>query len=137
MIAVDTNVIAYLYLESERSTASERLLAKDPEWAAPALWRSEFRNILALYLRKGVLDYEVALQIMREAENLMAATEFEIASALVLALARDSHCSAYDCEFIALARYLEIPLVTADRQLIQTFPDTAFDLGEFVKASFS
>jgi len=134
VIVVDTNVIAYLYVESERSEASERLLLKDPVWAAPLLWRSEFRNILALYLRKDLLDFEAVLQIMREAETLMAAAEYEIASALVLALARDSQCSAYDCEFIALARYLEIPLVTADRQLIQTFPDTASDLGEFIAA---
>jgi len=137
VIAVDTNVIAYLYLEGERSSASERLLAKDPEWIAPILWRSEFRNILALYLRRGVLDFEAALQIMREAENLMAAAEFEPASALVLALVRDSHCSAYDCEFVALARYLDIPLVTADRQLVQNFPETACDLVDFVNAQAS
>ena len=134
MIVVDTNVIAYLYLDGERSMASERLLAKVPEWIAPALWRSEFRNILALYLRKGRLGFDAALQIMAEAESLMAATEYELASAQVLALVRDSDCSAYDCEFVALARYLEIPLVTADRKLIQSFPGTVFDFAEFVGA---
>ena len=133
MIVVDTNVIAYLYLDSERSMASERLLAKDPEWIAPTLWRSEFRNILALYLRKGRLEFEAAVEIMREAESLMAAVEYELASALVLALVRDSDCSAYDCEFVALARYLGIPLVTADRQLVRSFPETACALDEFVE----
>ncbi len=50
MIVVDTNVIAYLYLSNERSQQVERLLEKDSEWAAPLLWRSELRNVLALYL---------------------------------------------------------------------------------------
>ena len=36
-----------------------------------------------------------------------------------------SHCSAYDCEFVALALELEVPLVTADRQLLRSFPRIA------------
>ena len=47
MIAVDTNVIADLYLESEFTARAEALLEIDSDWAAPLLWRSEFRNILA------------------------------------------------------------------------------------------
>ena len=51
MIVTDTNVIAYLYLEGERSVQVEKVLEKDPHWVAPLLWRSEFRNVLALYMR--------------------------------------------------------------------------------------
>ncbi|MBL7164528.1 MAG: type II toxin-antitoxin system VapC family toxin, partial [Anaerolineales bacterium] len=58
MIVVDTNIIAYLYLESERSSQAERLLEKDTQWSAPLLWRSEFRNVLALYIRKKELSLE-------------------------------------------------------------------------------
>lgn len=54
MIVVDTNVLAYLYLPGEYTAAAEALLAHDPDWAAPVLWRSEFRNILAGYLRVSV-----------------------------------------------------------------------------------
>ena len=42
-------------------------------------------------------------------------------SATVLALAASSNCSAYDCEFVALADYLDVPLVTADRKLKTRF----------------
>lgn len=49
MIVVDSNVLAYLYLPGEYSTAAEALLEQDSDWAAPILWRSEFRNILAGY----------------------------------------------------------------------------------------
>jgi len=55
MTVVDTNIIASLYLEAQRSTQVERLLEKDAQWVAPILWRSGFRNVLALYLRKGYL----------------------------------------------------------------------------------
>jgi predicted nucleic acid-binding protein len=35
---------------------------------------------------------------------------------------RDSDCSAYDCEFVALAVQLEIKLVTMDKKLLKSFP---------------
>lgn len=66
MIVVDTNIIAYLYLPHDCTDAAERLLIKQPEWAAPLLWRSEFRNVLALYLRKGVLTFDQDIQSNRK-----------------------------------------------------------------------
>ena len=80
MIVVDTNVIAYLYLEGERSSQAEQLLEKNAQWAAPVLWRSEFRNVLALYIRKKHLSLDQAHQIMREAMLLMQGREYEIVS---------------------------------------------------------
>ena len=52
MIVVDSNILAYLYLPGEFTAAAEALLEREPEWAAPPLWRSEFRNLLAGYLRR-------------------------------------------------------------------------------------
>ncbi len=71
MIVVDTNIIGYLYLTSDRSSQAEKALAKDPQWAAPLLWRSELRNVLALYIRKKILSLAEAQQIMDEAISLM------------------------------------------------------------------
>ncbi len=48
MIVVDTNVVGYLFLSSEKSVLAERALEKDNEWATPILWRSEFRNVLSV-----------------------------------------------------------------------------------------
>ena len=43
-----------------------------------------------------------------------------------------SECSAYDCEYVALAEELAVPLVTAYRQLLRTFPDRAISPKDFV-----
>ena len=70
MIVVDSNILAYLYLPGEFSGAAEALLEQDPEWAAPMLWRSEFRNILATYMRRKTLTLEQARHLQAEAEAL-------------------------------------------------------------------
>ncbi|HBY98965.1 MAG TPA: VapC toxin family PIN domain ribonuclease [Chloroflexi bacterium] len=134
MIVVDTNVIGYLYLTSKHSNQAEQVLVKEPRWAAPLLWRSEFRNVLALYIRKGLLSVQEALQIMDEALTLMQGREYEVASLSVLGLMAGSTCSAYDCEFVALAQDLEVPLVSVDRQVLEQFPETAVSLEQFVAA---
>lgn len=121
MIVVDTNLIAYLLLRGERTAAAERTYQKDSEWAAPTLWRSEFRNVLAIYLRRGSLHLRQALKHARDAETLIEGREFAVETARVLRLAVQSGCSAYDCEFVALAHDLGVPLITSDRKLLYRF----------------
>ena len=134
MIVVDTNIIVYLHITSEHSMQAEQAVLKDPLWVAPLLWRSEFRNVLALYVRRRFLDLEEAEQVMDKALHLMQGREYQVASHLVLALTASSTCSAYDCEFVALAKDLNIPLITTDRQILRQFPDIATGLAEFTGA---
>lgn len=128
MIVVDSNVVAYLYLPGEHTERAEALLEKDADWAAPLLWRSEFRNILAGYIRRKTLTFETARDLQMEAESLLAGAEHEVDSRLVLELVRDSDCSAYDCEFVALAMSLGVKLVTEDKKLLKAFPRHAVAL---------
>lgn len=102
MIVVDTSVLAYLYLPGAYTAAAESLFERDADWVAPVLWRSEFRSILAGYMRRGELTFEQACGLQREAERLLAGSEFEPDSLSVLELVRDGDCSAHDCEFVAL-----------------------------------
>ncbi len=132
MIVVDTNIIAYLYLESDRSAQAEKLLEIDSQWAAPLLWRSELSNVLALYMRASHLSINQAQQIMQEALSLMQGREYEIVPFHVLELVASSSCSAYDCEFVALAEDLETPLVTTDKKVLKEFPRIAVSLDEFI-----
>lgn len=128
MIVVDANVLAYLQLPGVHTPAAEVLLKSDPDWVAPILWRSEFRNVLAGYLRLGTLTLDQACRIQDETEDLMRETEYEVDSASVLRLLPDSDCSAYDCEYVALATKLGVSLVTRDKQVLRAFPDIAVAL---------
>ena len=128
MIVVDTNVLAYLYLPGEHTSAAEALLEREPDWCAPILWRSEFRNILAGYVRRKDISFEQATSLQAEAEGLLAGYEYEVESRAVLELVRDSDCSAYDCEFIALAMKLDTKLFTMDKKLLRAFPNRALPI---------
>lgn len=128
MIVVDTNVVVHLYVRHALTGASEALQRADSEWSAPLLWRSEMRNVLTSHCRIGALTLDAALAIQAEAEDLLAGHEYEIDSAAVMRLAVESGCSAYDCEFVALAQALGVKLVTLDAQLLAAFPETAVAL---------
>lgn len=128
MIVVDSNVLAYLYLPGDFTADAESLMLREPAWAAPVLWRSQFRNILSASIRRESLSFEQAMDIQREAESLMSGLEFEVDSGAVLELVRDSDCSAYDCEFIALAIKLDTQVITMDKKLLKAFPDKAVAL---------
>ena len=132
MIVVDTNIIGYMYLSSDHSEQAEKALLIDSEWVAPILWRSEFRNVLAIYIRKNILMLEEAVRIMDEATTLMQGGEYEAVSLQVLQLVGESTCSAYDCEFVALARDLDVRLLTVDNQILKQFPIEAISLDEYV-----
>lgn len=131
MIVVDTNVIASLWVPNDMEEMAYKVLAIDPDWIAPLLWRSEFRNVLTIYLRADILDFYTILQAAEEAEQLMASGEFEVNSNQVLTFVSESSCSAYDCEFVALADDLNIKLVTFDKKVLRGFPDIAIHPTKF------
>ena len=133
MIVADTNLIAYLLIPGAQTPAVREVLRRDPSWSAPLLWRSEFRNVLALYLRQQALSLADAFVFMEEAETLLAGREYAMESAPVLRLAEQSGCSAYDCEFVHLAQELAVPLVTSDAKLRRAFPQLAVSPDDFTR----
>lgn len=132
MIVVDTNVICYLFLPSQHKSLIDNLLRYDPDWVAPQLWISEFRNALTGYLRHQIIPFEEALPIMAQAESFFHGRIFKVDSSQVLKLVNQSSCSAYDCEFVALAQYLHVPLLTFDKKILREFPDTAVSPQQFL-----
>jgi hypothetical protein len=58
------------------------------------------------------IDLDEAIRISHDAERRMGGAEFSVTSQQVLQLATRSRCSAYDCEFVVLARDLRVPFVT-------------------------
>ncbi len=133
MIVVDTNIIGYLFITGEFSSEAENVFIKDPHWAAPLLWRSEFRSVLAQYIRNSTLTFDDAAEIMESAAQLMESNEYDVVSNQVLGLIATCSLSAYDCEFVALARDLGVKLVTTDKRILKDFPDSSISPAEFIK----
>ena len=131
MIVADTNLLVYLYVQGQRTEESEAVLQRDALWAVPLLWRSEFRNSLIGLVRAYALQLDDALTMIDEAERWLTEREYSVLSRQVLTLASRSGCSAYDCEFVALAQDLEVPLVTTDRQILKAFSTIAVSPSAF------
>ncbi|KGE04127.1 InterPro [Pseudohaliea rubra DSM 19751] len=87
-----------------------------------------------MYSKKGIVDLSTAIAMQSQAEQQLAEHEYTVNSMDVLALAADSGCSAYDCEFISLAKSLKLKLITGDKKLIQLFPETAMTAGDYLLA---
>ena len=133
VIVADTNLLFYLRVGGQHRDSAEAVFRRDPVWAMPALWRSEFRDALANLLRLRTLALDDAIAFARDAEARMTGREYQVVSHQVLALASRSGCSAYDCEFVALAEDLSVPLVTSDREILRAFPGRALSPETFLR----
>ena len=133
MIVVDAMILAYALIEvPDQTPAVNRLLDQDLVWGAPTLWRSELRNVLLHYVRAvsgdqpgTTLTLDDARRKMQVAETLIGNRTFEVDSASVLEEAASTGGSAYDSEYVVLAKDLEVSLVTTDEEILRGVPDVA------------
>jgi predicted nucleic acid-binding protein len=125
MIVADVNLLAYLLLGGPDTALAQRVFKRDAAWAVPVLWRSEFRSVLAGCMRKRGVSIVDAIEAYELAERLVGGREYAVRGDAILQLVGSSACSAYDCEYVALAQQLRVPLVTADREVLKAFPDVA------------
>lgn len=133
MIVADANLIAHLTIRSEFSPLTEAVYAADADWAAPLVWLSEYRNTLAKYLQQQTMSVESALLSLRSAEEVIGGRTYNVSSEQILSLVKSSGCTAYSCEYVALALDMEVPLVTTDKQILKAFPKAAVSLEKFAK----
>jgi len=71
---------------------------------------------------------------MESAVTLMETGEYDVDSKQVLDLVNNSSLSAYDCEYVALAKALGVKLVTADKKVLEQFSGYAISIQEFTEA---
>jgi predicted nucleic acid-binding protein len=74
------------------------------------------------------LPFAKAVALMQEAEAILSAHRDKVSTEHVLQLVSSSQCNAYDCEFVAVAQHLGVPLITEDRAILTAFPDLAQSL---------
>jgi predicted nucleic acid-binding protein len=133
VIVADNSVLVYFWLPSDFAELAEAAKEQDGVWAAPVLWRAEFRNVLAGYLRKKLLTEAEANTAYLNVQKDLGAHEFTVPTERIIKLVLASDCTAYDCEYVALAQDLGVPLVTTDKQILRAFPKTAVSLEKFAK----
>lgn len=131
MIVVDTNVVIYLLTGGEAGAAAARLLRRDPAWAAPALLLSELRNVLVGFVRREWMSLDDALGVEADAGEVLGDRIADVPGLEVLRTALASGLTAYDAEFVVLARTLNVSLVTGDRAVLAAAPDVAVALESF------
>jgi predicted nucleic acid-binding protein len=134
MIVADTNLLAYLVIPGTATADAERVRARDSDWAAPGLLRFEWLNVVAQQFRLNHLDRDCALRTFRRGLTLLSFTKLQSDPLFILNMCQKTGCSPCDLEFIWLAMELGVPLVTADRKLIDAFPGVAVHLSEFGSA---
>ncbi|GHB96804.1 type II toxin-antitoxin system VapC family toxin [Cerasicoccus arenae] len=132
MVIVDTGPLAFLLLPGDMTDLAQRAYDKDPAWGSAPIWRSEFRNIVVRYVREGWVSVAAAEQILRAAEDKMHPRQYNIDSNAVLDLAVQTGLSAYQCEYLALAQDLNLPLVTTQNDLVKAAPKLAISLQDYL-----
>ena len=134
MIVADSNLIAYLHLPGPKAGVADAVLMKDSEWWVPPLWKSEFRSILFAYVRMQGMDIATAEAHWAEAMDHLGTTQREPDPVSVRTKALDSGLSAYNAEFVVLAKELGVRLVTFDQQVLCAFSNVPTSSEDFVAA---
>ena len=125
MIVVDANIIVYAFTQCEFTRSARAVIEGASGVAVPQLWRQEVANALVVIERKGLLSTGQATQAFSDALSIFLIREREIDPLQALREALASGLSAYDSEYVTLARKLKCPLVTNDRRILSAVPDIA------------
>ena len=132
MIVADVNVIAYFFIEGEKTALARELRTREPSWGAPDFWRHEFLNVLVSNCLFAEMPIETAHRIWADALSLMMGNEYTPNMVEALSLSVEKSTAAYDTEFIVLARALGVKCVTEDKLLHAKFPGTAISMKGFL-----
>jgi len=134
MIAVDSNILAYLLIDGARTSEARLLLERDPDWHSDAFALVELTNILATTIRVGQIDVSRATTALVEAQAVIDAGLHAVAHAEALTLANRFGVSAYDARYLGVALALGVPLVSEDRRLRTAAPNLTQSLAEALSA---
>ncbi len=137
---VDASVGIKLFVEEPLSEHAQRLfdgLASDPpvDLHVPDLFFIECANILWKYTQRFGRPIEDSLADLSDLERLaLQVTSTADLMEDALSLAVKTGLTAYDACYAVLAHRLNLPLVTADKQLSETIEWTIW-LGDLVPSS--
>jgi len=132
MIVADTNLVAQLILSLDQTRKAQAVYRLDSDWRMPSLWRHEFLNVLATYLRFDRIPIAPLLSAWNRALVLFDDATCEVDMPEALRVAGQCGISAYDAQYVALAQALNVPLITEDRKLLRAAPLQALSISQYL-----
>ncbi len=132
MIVVDTNIIAYRFIQGAKTSQVLSAQQIDPVWIVPYLWRHEFLNVLSTIIRNEVLSEYQGTGIWKSACRCLHNSEQHVDMIKSLSLSINRSISAYDAQYISLAVSLGVRCLTEDKQLLKKIPETAISLSDYI-----
>lgn len=126
MIVADTNLVAAFILRGAATAAAFAVRARDRNWVAPRLLRSELLGALSKYVViSRSLDRDEAVKAYRRGLNLVEFPEDSSDPVDVFNICASSGLTSYDAEFVAIALERNIKLVSLDSAILKAHPDIA------------
>jgi predicted nucleic acid-binding protein len=118
-LVIDASVALGWYFPDEinRTAEAARRHFATNRAIAPSLWWFEIRNALVMGERRGRIDATQTVEILAQLDALPIHLDREPDGGAILAVAREYQLSFYDAAYLELARRLDAPLATLDRQL--------------------
>ena len=135
MIVADTNVVVQFVVGDDGSADAARLHSEDPVWAAPTILIGELRNVLLGFVRRGVLGPDHVKSMCDDAARMLGDRFADVPHDRVIDTALECGLTAYDAEFVVLARTLGVPLATSDREILEGAPDVAVSVRDALPAA--
>jgi predicted nucleic acid-binding protein len=132
MIVVDANVVAHFFIAGGKTALAREVHERDSHWLVPEIWRHEFLNILVSACLFAKLPQETAKRVWRDAEDLLLDRIYRPDMNDVLFAAVEHSTTAYDAEYVMLAKAKGVPCVTEDGPLQKAFPETALSMTAFL-----
>ncbi len=122
MIVVDVNIIVNLFIEGDHTPAAVELYEQDNQWYCPDIWIHELTNVMSTYVKHGGLSQKKVDQILNNAMDYFLDTTISMPISDVLKCSLKYNISAYNAEYIVLAKMNNTPLVTVDKKLNKSIP---------------
>lgn len=116
-VVIDANVAAAWFLERPWSAAAALYRDADVRLSAPDLVVHEIGNVLAMNVRSGAIDVDMAAEVYEAVLPFIVLTPGDVLHQEALDLAVRLGHSIYDSIYLALAARHGIPIVTADGKL--------------------
>jgi predicted nucleic acid-binding protein len=131
MIVVDTNIVAYAFIEGEHTEAAREFFSSAGDWAVPPIFEHEIANILVSYGSIKGFSIQSCAALMREIGQFTAGRTLAVDMEQVIACSIQRKLAAYDGQFVWLAESLGGMCLTEDRELRRKCPTIAKSLAQW------